>query len=136
MDAIEPRPLYERLGGRAGLERLLARFYERAHQDALLGPIFAAQIHDWDAHLQTVANFWSNHTGGPVCYRGGMGKHLRLGLAPEHFERWLGLWEQNARAETDADTANELLVIARQIARNLMAMASQVSALRIEPRAD
>jgi hemoglobin len=126
--------LYERLGGRAGLERILDRFYERARHDAVLGPIFGTHIHDWDSHLQTVTNFWSNHTGGPVLYRGGMGKHLRLGLTAEHFERWLGLWEQNAVDETGADNAAELVAVARQVASNLAAMAAQMSALGIDRR--
>jgi hemoglobin len=128
--------LYERLGGRQGLERLLDRFYERARHDAVLGPIFGSHVHDWATHLQTVADFWSNHTGGPVRYRGGMGKHLRFGLSHEHFDRWLGLWEENALAETNPENARELVVIARQIAGNLIAMAAQVSALNIGRRPD
>lgn len=134
MDEADSPSLYERLGGRAGLERLLDRFYERARGDALLGPVFGTHVHAWQSHLQTVTDFWSNHTGGPVLYRGGMGKHLRLGLAPEHFERWLALWEENAVAEAGPDNARELVAIARQVARNLMAMAAQVSALRIGPQ--
>lgn len=129
--APETASLYDRLGGRPGLERLLSRFYERARNDALLGPIFGAHIHDWDSHLQTVANFWSNHTGGPVLYRGGMGRHLRLGLQPEHFERWLALWRENAEIETGPACAGELHAIARHVASNLQAMAAQASALRI-----
>ena len=124
--------LYERLGSRAGLERLLTRFYERARTDELLGPVFGAHIHDWESHLQTATNFWSNHTGGPVVYRGGMGKHLRLGLSPGHFERWLGLWERNAAVEVDLETTGELVAIARQVARNLVAMSAQMSALEID----
>jgi hemoglobin len=131
---MNPAPLptlYERLGGRAGLERLLERFYAQANQDPVLGPIFSAHVHDWPSHLETVTHFWSNHTGGPVLYRGGMGKHLRLGLAPEHFERWLQLWEQNARQECGPEIAAELLQLARHIAGNLQAMAAQMSALRL-----
>ena len=126
--------LYERLGGRAGLERLLTRFYERARTDEILGPIFGAHVQDWESHLQTVTDFWSNHTGGPVVYRGGMGKHLRLGLSPEHFERWLGLWEWNASNEVDEEAARELVAIARHVARNLAAMSAQMSALEIDGR--
>ena len=131
MNDIESQPLFERLGGRPGLERLLERFYDRARHDEVLGPIFGAHIHDWDSHLQTVTNFWSNHTGGPVIYRGGMGKHLRLGLAESHFDRGLTLWEENAVAEVGEAHARELVAIARQVARNLVAMANQMSALGI-----
>ena len=43
--------LFELLGGRDGLHRLLSRFYERARLDPLLGPVFAAHVDDWPRHL-------------------------------------------------------------------------------------
>ncbi len=130
-EAPESLSLYDRVGGRPGLERLLSRFYDRAREDDLLGPIFGAHVHDWDSHLETVVNFWSNHTGGPVLYRGGMGRHLRLGLKPEHFDRWLALWRTNAEKEVGPQCAEELHQIASHVAANLKAMASQVSALNV-----
>lgn len=123
--------LFERLGGRPGLERLVESFYTRAQQDEVLGPVFARHVHDWPSHFQTVADFWSNHTGGPPRYRGGMGKHLRLGLRSEHFSRWLTLWEANAREQVGAELAGELAAIGRHVATNLQAMQAQMSALRI-----
>jgi hemoglobin len=126
--------LYDRLGGRVVLERLLSRFYDAARADEVLGPIFQAHVDDWESHLQTVANFWSNHTGGPVLYRGGMGRHLRLGLKPEHFERWLRLWGENVDREVDAECAAELKAIAANVAENLQAMVANVSALGIGRR--
>jgi hemoglobin len=132
MQSDPPSPsLYERLGGHAGLERLLSRFYDRAREDDLLGPIFGAHVHDWDSHLQTVVHFWSNHTGGPVLYRGGMGRHFRLGLEPQHFERWLSLWRSNAELEVGPECAEELHAIASRVAANLKAMAAQASALNV-----
>lgn len=128
---VDPQTLYDRIGGRPGLERLLTRFYERARLDPLLGPVFSAHVHDWDSHLVTVVNFWSNHTGGPVLYRGGMGRHIRLGLQPEHFDRWLALWRSNAEEEVGAGCAEELHGIATHVAANLKAMAAQVSGLTI-----
>lgn len=125
----EPKCLFDRIGGRPVLERLLSRFYDRAREDALLGPIFGAHVHDWDSHLQTVVDFWSNQTGGPMLYRGGMGRHLRLGLQPEHFERWLALWQENAMAEVSSDCATELHHIALHVAANLKAMAPRPSTL-------
>jgi hemoglobin len=114
--------LFQRLGGRDGLKTLITRFYERAQQDALLGPVFARQVHDWPSHIETVTDFWSTQTGGPALYRGGMGKHLMLGLAPEHFERWLELWNANAREQLSAECADSLLAIGRAFAARLMQM--------------
>ena len=117
--------LYDRLGGRDGLRHLVSRFYGLAQQDPLLGPVFGAHVHDWDSHVETVVNFWSNHTGGPALYRGGMGRHLQLGLQPEHFDRWLALWRKNAVECVGEACASELQEIAQHIAGNLKAMAAR-----------
>ena len=123
--------LYDRLGGRPALDRLVAAFYGDAQNDAVLGPVFATHIHDWPSHLVTVADFWSTQTGGPPLYRGGMGKHIRLGLRPEHFARWLTLWERTARNLFGDELAAELMAIARLVAARLQEMAAGFSGLRI-----
>ncbi len=118
-------PLFDRLGGRVGIVELVTDFYTRAQQDSVLGPVFAAHVHDWPAHIQTVSDFWSTQTGGPPRYRGGMGKHLRLGLQPEHFAAWLALWEENANQKFGPELGAELAVIGRLFAERLQAMARQ-----------
>lgn len=123
--------LYDRLGGRPALDRLVTAFYRDAQIDSVLGPVFAAQIHDWPSHLVTVADFWSTQTGGPPLYRGGMGKHIRLGLQPEHFARWLTLWEQTASSMFGRELATELMAIARLVATRLQEMAAGFSGLRV-----
>jgi len=115
--------LFERLGGRTVIERLVTSFYEHAQRDPVLGPVFAAQVHDWPSHIQTVSHFWSTQTGGPPLYRGGMGKHIRLGLQPEHFQRWLALWEENAIREVGPESAAELKAIGQIFAQRLQEMA-------------
>ena len=52
-------PLYERLGGHAGIRKLIEPFYIDVRQHAVLGPIFNAHIQDWPAHLDKIAGFWS-----------------------------------------------------------------------------
>ena len=123
-------PLFERLGGRTVLQRVVTRFYERARNDGLLGPVFAREVHDWPTHVETVTDFWSTQTGGPPRYRGGMGKHLRLGLKPEHFERWLALWEENACEEVGPELASELRHIGTIFAGRLQQMARDAAAMR------
>ena len=123
--------LYERLGGRPALDALVTAFYGDAQHDPVLGPVFAAHVHDWTSHLATVADFWSTQTGGPPHYRGGMGRHIRLGLRPEHFASWLALWEKTVCRFLAADLAAELMVIARFIAGRLEEMAAGVPALRV-----
>jgi hemoglobin len=96
----EPRSLYERLGGHDGISKLIKPFYADVRQHELLGPIFNAQIKDWDAHLAKITDFWALQTGGKARYAGGFARaHMGLGLQPEHFQNWLALWEfNNARS--------------------------------------
>ena len=113
--------LYARVGGREKLARLLHHFYADVRQHRLLGPVFNSRIKNWPEHLDTIAAFWSRITGGPSNYSGQMPvKHLNLGIAPEHFEAWLQLWEANCRAYLDGSAAEEMISLARDIARRLI----------------
>lgn len=49
--------LYERIGRREGLARLLRHFYADVRQDPVIGPIFNARIEHWGEHLAIIANF-------------------------------------------------------------------------------
>ena len=123
--------LYTRLGGRAAIEALVADFYGRAQEDRALGPVFAAHVEHWPAHIATVADFWSTQTGGPRLYRGGMGRHIRLGLQPEHFVQWLALWESTARSRFPEEVAAELITLARIVAMRLGEMIAGVDGIRL-----
>lgn len=112
--------LFLRLGGRERLVFLLRRFYADVRQHGLIGPIFNRQIQDWPAHLEKIADFWSNVTGGPVRYAGPMPmKHVPLGLAPRHFEAWLDLWRRHCRAHLGGREAEELIVAAESIGERI-----------------
>jgi hemoglobin len=112
--------LYERLGGHAGILKLIKSFYVDARQHAVLGPIFNSHIQDWPAHLDKIADFWALQTGGPTRYRGGFaGAHMSLGLEAEHFQHWLGLWEWNNSRHLAPREAQELNAIAHEMGRRL-----------------
>ena len=53
----DPHPAAH-LPDEAGIARLVHAFYARARTDWLLGPVFAAAVEDWDAHLDTLVRFW------------------------------------------------------------------------------
>ncbi len=127
--SAEPAPLFERIGGRAGLLRLLRHFYADVRQHREIAPIFAAHIADWPAHLEKIADFWSGVTGGPARYAGGMPfKHAPLGLEERHFEAWLGLWGRHCRAHLPPAEAEELVALAEGIGRRLRQILAAVAA--------
>ncbi len=118
-----PAPLFDRLGGRPVLMQLLKYFYADVRQHREIGPIFAAHVTDWPAHLEQIADFWSGVTGGPAVYRGGMpAKHAPLGLEGKHFEAWLGLWARHCRVRLAPAEAKELILVAETIGQRLRQM--------------
>ena len=115
--------LYERLGGHAGILKLIHPFYADVRQHAVLGPIFNAQIQNWPEHLEKIASFWALQAGGESNYRGGFaGAHLKLGLEPEHFQHWLGLWELNSRRQLAPREAEEMIALAQRLGGRLLAV--------------
>lgn len=64
--------LYERIGRREGLARLLRHFYADVRQDPVIGPIFNARIEHWGEHLAIIANFWETVLGATRTYSGPM----------------------------------------------------------------
>lgn len=114
------KSLYEKLGGHAGILKLVTAFYADVRQHAVLGPVFNAQIDDWPEHLEKITEFWSLQTGGPSRYRGGFGMaHLPLNLKPEHFQQWLALWEFNNSRRLAPAEAAETNSLAHDLARRL-----------------
>ena len=123
--------LYERLGGRDGLARLLNHFYSDVRQHALIGPIFNRQIDDWPKHLEKIGSFWARLSGGPSGYSGQMPmKHLNLGIEARHFGAWLQLWTFNCRSHFKESEAEEMICMAQEIGRRLK------SILGVEPLRD
>ncbi len=124
-DSLPPASLFDRIGGRAPLLQLLKYFYADVRQHAEIGPIFAAHITDWPAHLEKIADFWSGMTGGPILYRGAMPmKHMPLGLEERHFQAWLGLWARHCQARLAPAEARDLTTVAETIGQRLRQIVS------------
>lgn len=105
----------------AEIEALVHAFYAAVRRDPELGPIFAARIDDWDAHLDKLVGFWSCILLKRGCYVGApMPAHARLpGLEARLFERWLALFAATAGAQPNQAMAREALVAAERIANSL-----------------
>lgn len=124
-----PASLFVRLGGRPTLALLLRRFYADVRQHREIGPIFERQIHDWPAHLEKIADFWSGATGGPPAYSGPMPmKHVPLGLEEKHFAAWLDLWARHCRAHLPDAEAGEMIALAETIGQRLREIVARCGA--------
>ena len=125
LDAIERTGITEEM-----ISELVTRFYGRAREDALLGPVFAA-VQNWDEHLVRIKDFWSSVVLMSGRYRGSpMRAHVPLSLSADHFDRWLDLFEQTAREVSPPPAASLFIDKARRIADSFE-MASATIAGRI-----
>lgn len=81
----------------AELEKLVRAFYAAGDKDPLLGPVFR-RIPDFEAHVVTITDFWSRQLMGTARYKGNpFSAHLKLALTPEHFNRWIEVFNETAR---------------------------------------
>lgn len=117
--------LFDRLGGRAGIARLVKWFYARVRFEPDLEPIFNAHVPKWGEHLELLIDFWCGQAGGPASYPGGLGKHARLDLKPEHFATWLRVWEQNCSDLLQPREAKEMIDLARGLAARMQSRDSK-----------
>jgi len=104
----------------AMIERLVRGFYAKVQQDALIGPVFAARIKDWEPHLRRMFAFWSSvallngrYSGTP------MPMHMSLPVDGRHFDRWLALFEATAHELCPPAAAQHFIERARNIANSL-----------------
>jgi len=112
------RDLMEQTGiDDAMIERLVRTFYGRVQADPLIGPVFAARIADWEAHIVKLCAFWSSVALMTGRYHGQpMQKHLELPVAAEHFDRWITLFETTANELCPPQAAGHFIERARRIA--------------------
>lgn len=101
------------------LERLVRTFYAAARQDAVIGHLFDG-VADWEKHIANITAFWSSVGLLTGRYHGQpLAAHLPLDLQPEHFIRWLGLFELTVQQVCTPEAATHLMEKARRIARSL-----------------
>ncbi len=104
----------------AMIETVIRAFYARVQQDALLAPIFASRISDWELHLKNMFALWSSMTLHSGRYHGQpMPKHMRLAVDANHFDRWLGLFEETTRDLCPPLAAERFIERARRVAESL-----------------
>lgn len=85
-----PKPAYTE----ADIRQLVFLFYGRVRADEQLGPIFEHHVENWEAHLNTLCDFWSALLLGTRRFKGApIARHAALpGLSWPLFERWLALF--------------------------------------------
>jgi hemoglobin len=97
-------------------------FYGKARQDVLLGPIFNSHVSDWEHHFARIGDFWSHVLLGTKRYSGHpYPLHVQLPVKPEHFGRWVALFEETADETLAPELAAKAIAKARQMSASFQA---------------
>lgn len=95
-------------------------FYDKVRRDPMLAPVFNPVVHDWDAHKRLLTAFWCSVALRAGSYRGNpMAMHRSLPIQAQHFEHWLGLWQDTAQSLLPAPQAALMAGYAQSIGRSL-----------------
>jgi hemoglobin len=106
----------------AAIEACVRAFYAKGRQDDILGPVFDAAVADWESHFRRIQDFWSKILLGTARYGGHpYAAHAPLPVEPEHFVRWLALFEETARETLDAELAKKAIGRARHMSASFQA---------------
>jgi hemoglobin len=104
----------------AMIERLVRTFYAHTAQDAVLGPIFAEHIKDWEIHIAKLCDFWSSVALLSGRYHGTpMTAHLPMPVAKGEFARWLAIFTETANEVCPPEAAAHFIERASRIAASL-----------------
>ena len=101
---------------------IVDEFYGACRADPVLGPVFNAQVQDWDEHLATIRAFWGAAMLGTGGYAGRpLEAHLAIPmLSREHFSVWLRLWSQTVRRHCTPEDASALMQRAGRMANRML----------------
>ena len=103
----------------AELGILVDNFYAKVRENAIIGPIFNAEVKDWPTHLALLKSFWASVMLGAGTFRGNpMEKHMMLPLQPQHFRVWLALFRETALEVLRPAGAELVIRRAERIAEN------------------
>ena len=101
------------------IQQVVRVFYARIRQHPELGPVFGAHIDpdEWPAHEAKIADFWRNAILRENSYSGNpMRVHLQTPeIKVEHFEMWLGLFDQTLSEELNPTAARAFSTLAHRI---------------------
>lgn len=121
------------ISDRFDIELLVRNFYRDAAMDDLLGPVFEAAQVNWNAHIETLTDFWAWQLLGEARYQGQPLRahepvHARTPLSHDMYERWLELFCDTVDTSFQGPRAEVAKVRGRKMAAAMERLLSGVSA--------
>ncbi|MEX0297747.1 MAG: group III truncated hemoglobin [Kordiimonas sp.] len=119
---MEANAQLHKTADRPYIYKFVTAFYSTVRKDPAIGPIFDEAIGDhWDQHFETLTDFWMTVLLGVHTYKGNpflVHKQLPT-LKDEHFDIWLGIFEEVARDQLYPELAEIAVDKAGKIASSL-----------------
>ncbi len=127
---------------RCDIDHLMRVFYDRALADDLIGYIFTdvAKL-DLEHHLPIIGDFWetllfqsgdyAKYGRNPLVVHKTL--HLRSALKPEHFDRWLKIFNESVDAEFVGERSDFLKMRANSIAERMQAFLNEADYVTFTP---
>ena len=121
--------------GLEDIKVLVDDFYDRISEDELLAPIFYFRLSThWVPHLEKMYSFWNAALFGVKGYNGNpFMKHSTMELDPEHFERWISLFNQTIDTHFQGPLAEEAKIRAKVMASMFMFKLNKIKQGTIKP---
>jgi hemoglobin len=108
------------------LREVIGAFYAKVRVDAVLGPVFEQAIgDDWDAHIETICQFWltASRLGRGYQTRNFMPAHVKhASIRAEQLPHWLRLFRATAAERCTPEAAEVLVDIAERMADSIRVM--------------
>jgi hemoglobin len=102
------------------IDSIVERFYAKVRVDPEIGPVFNDAVHNWDAHLALLKDFWSTVLLTTGRYKGNpLLAHFPLPIEERYFARWLKLFSETANEVLTASQAATVTRKADLIAMNM-----------------
>ena len=111
---------------REDIQTIVDLFYEQIKSDEQLSFFFNdVVVVNWKKHIPLMVSFWENmlfytgeYQGNPLVAHRNL--HQKHRTSPEHFSRWLQLWESTLDAHFTGSNTEKMKQHARGIATVMM----------------
>lgn len=110
------------LQNRNDVAKLVHSFYDKIRINEEIGPFFNETIHDWDAHLEKLTDFWEsnlfgvrNYYGNPPQVHVEVDQKFHHTVNPDIFGLWLNLWFETLEELFEGENVETLKFRARKM---------------------
>lgn len=109
------------------ITQCVQKFYEKAREDPVLGPVFVSEQDNQCGRIEIVRDFWLQVVLGADRRQGEpYPLHQQVALTHDHFRCWLDIFAETARETLPAAKAEEAIAKAIRVGAGFQAKLTPV----------